>query len=50
MFTPTSDLITKLKWRYATKKMDPSKVVPADIGTDSGKHSFDGHVQRLATL
>ena len=30
MSTPTSDLITKLKWRYATKKMDPSKVVPAD--------------------
>ena len=30
MSTPTSDLITKLKWRYATKKMNPSKVVPAD--------------------
>lgn len=30
MSTPTSDLITKLKWRYATKKMDPSKVVPAE--------------------
>ncbi|MFM9899519.1 MAG: NAD(P)H-dependent oxidoreductase [Polaromonas sp.] len=30
MSTPTSDLITKLQWRYATKKMDPSKVVPAD--------------------
>ena len=25
-----SDLNTKLKWRYATKKMKPSKVVPAD--------------------
>ena len=30
MSTLTSDLITKLHWRYATKKMDPSKVVPAD--------------------
>jgi len=25
-----SDLLTKLKWRYATKKMDPSKVVPQE--------------------
>ena len=23
-------LINKLKWRYATKKMDPSKEVPAE--------------------
>ncbi|MBC7547623.1 MAG: NAD(P)H-dependent oxidoreductase [Polaromonas sp.] len=30
MSLPTSDLITKLKWRYATKKMDPTKVVPDD--------------------
>ena len=28
--TLTSDLISKLQWRYATKKMDPSKVVPED--------------------
>ena len=26
----SSDLITKLNWRYATKKMNPSKVVPSD--------------------
>jgi nitroreductase len=25
-----SDLIQKLQWRYATKKMDPSKVVPQE--------------------
>ena len=25
-----SDLISKLKWRYATKKMDPTRVVPED--------------------
>lgn len=25
-----SNLIQDLQWRYATKKMDPSKVVPAD--------------------
>lgn len=30
MSSPTSDLITKLNWRYATKKMDPAKVVPDD--------------------
>lgn len=30
MSAPSSDLITKLKWRYATKKMDPAKVVPED--------------------
>ena len=30
MSTLNSDLISKLKWRYATKKMDPSKVVPED--------------------
>ncbi len=27
MSTPNSDLIAQLNWRYATKKMDPSKVV-----------------------
>lgn len=25
-----SDVLNKLKWRYATKKMDPSKAVPQD--------------------
>ena len=25
-----SDLLKKMQWRYATKKMDPSKVVPQD--------------------
>jgi nitroreductase len=25
-----SDLIQKLQWRYAAKKMDPSKVVPQE--------------------
>jgi len=25
-----SDLLAKLKWRYATKKMDPAKAVPED--------------------
>ena len=25
-----SDLLNKLQWRYATKKMDPAKAVPED--------------------
>ena len=25
-----SDLLKKMQWRYATKKMDPSKAVPQD--------------------
>ncbi len=25
-----SDLLNKLQWRYATKKMDPNKSVPQD--------------------
>ena len=25
-----SDLLNKLEWRYACKKMDPTKVVPQD--------------------
>lgn len=30
MSTPNSDLIAQLNWRYATKKMDPSRVVPQE--------------------
>ncbi len=36
-----SDLISKLEWRYATKKIDPSQVVSQDkIDFYSGSYTF----------
>ena len=44
-------LIDKLQWRYATKKMNPAKVVPQDKGGPHCRSRAPGaHIQRPAAV